>query len=326
MENFQVVGTMRPSERQQCWTAAASSILFPLRTVLHEPEQFSGNIKNWRLGPASLVYFRSGAVTYKRERQHVAQDSGETLLLTYAVRSDVSFDLNRNSVTCKREQFLVERGNAPSNFSQTDNNELLVLKFDAELLRQRVRSIDRFTNLVFDSSLGAGGLLLDVLRAVPRRVNGSKELMLENVGDWLIELVALALEDKQSVLGSELTSVQHGHVVRIEAFVRQNLRNRELSPQLIASGCGISLRYLHQLLNLTGHSVGGLIRELRLEQCDKELRNPHRRDSISEIAYRWGYSDLAQFSRHYKAHFGRTATETRQLSRNGNSQSGASKP
>ncbi len=218
-------------------------------------------------------------------------------------------------MTCKGEQFLLERGNAPSNFSQADNNELLVLKFHADQLKQRVRSIDRFTNLVFDSSLGAGGLLLDVLRAVPRRVNGSKELMLENVGDWLIELVALALEDKQSVLGSELTSVQHGHIIRIESFIRQNLRNRDLSPQLIANGCGISIRYLHQLLNVSGNSVGNLIRKLRLQQCDKELRNPRCKDSISEIAYRWGYGELAQFSRHYKAHFGRTAKETRSLSR-----------
>ncbi len=97
MEQFKDVATIQPSGRQQYWTDAASRILFPLRTVLHKPEEFSGSIKNWRMGSVSLVYFRSGAVTYKRERQHIERDSSETLLLTYAARSDVQFASTRTA-------------------------------------------------------------------------------------------------------------------------------------------------------------------------------------------------------------------------------------
>ncbi len=46
---------------------------------------------------------------------------------------------------------------------------------------------------------------------------------------------------------------------------------------------------------------------MRLEACRTQLsRERNRRESISEIAYRWGFSDQAQFSRHFKARFGIT--------------------
>lgn len=46
--------------------------------------------------------------------------------------------------------------------------------------------------------------------------------------------------------------------------------------------------------------------------CDEMLRDPSCRKSISEIAYRWGFADQAQFSRHYRAQFGKTPSEARE--------------
>lgn len=40
-------------------------------------------------------------------------------------------------------------------------------------------------------------------------------------------------------------------------------------------------------------------------------RDPSCRTSISEIASQWGFGDRAQFSRHYRARFGRTPGDTR---------------
>jgi AraC-like DNA-binding protein len=32
---------------------------------------------------------------------------------------------------------------------------------------------------------------------------------------------------------------------------------------------------------------------------------------VAEIAYRWGFGDQGQFSRHFKSHFGKTPREVR---------------
>jgi AraC-like DNA-binding protein len=88
-----------------------------------------------------------------------------------------------------------------------------------------------------------------------------------------------------------------------------------LTPQMIADGCGISLRYLHQIFEREGVTVCAHIRNQRLSMCDAMLRDPNCRKSISEIAYQWGFGDQAQFSRNYRSRFGCTPSEARAASR-----------
>ena len=71
------------------------------------------------------------------------------------------------------------------------------------------------------------------------------------------------------------------------------------------------MRYLHQLFESQERTVCGWIRHQRLLMCDEALRNVADRRSITEIAYQWGFGDQAQFSRSYRAHFGRTPSDTR---------------
>ncbi|NPV70062.1 MAG: helix-turn-helix domain-containing protein [Firmicutes bacterium] len=54
-----------------------------------------------------------------------------------------------------------------------------------------------------------------------------------------------------------------------------------------------------------GVSVSNWIMHRRLEQCRRELvRIGPVRDSITEIAFRWGFNDSAHFSKAFKRLFG----------------------
>jgi AraC-like DNA-binding protein len=109
--------------------------------------------------------------------------------------------------------------------------------------------------------------------------------------------------------------VRNGHLLRCEHFIRTHLDDMKLTPQTIADGCGISLRYLHQIFEGEGLTVCAYIRNQRLAICDTLLRDPNCRKSISEIAYQWGFADQAQFSRNYRGRFGCTPSEARAASR-----------
>jgi AraC-like DNA-binding protein len=82
-------------------------------------------------------------------------------------------------------------------------------------------------------------------------------------------------------------------------------------PETIAAACGISTRYLHELFRDTNQTLGQWIRDQRLNACRQDLRDPANHQTIAEIAYRWGFSDQAQFSRSFKAHFGLSPKEFR---------------
>ena len=99
---------------------------------------------------------------------------------------------------------------------------------------------------------------------------------------------------------------------RIEGFIQDNLADPALGPAAIAEAVGISVRHLHRLFSARGRRVSDWIREQRLERCSADFVD--RRSSgksITEIAFSWGFSDSAHFSRCFKLRFGVSPREFR---------------
>jgi len=68
---------------------------------------------------------------------------------------------------------------------------------------------------------------------------------------------------------------------------------------------GMSVRHLHRLFAHRRCTVGDWIRERRLERCRRDLADPRFRErTITDIAFYWGFSESAHFSRSFKKQFG----------------------
>jgi AraC-like DNA-binding protein len=186
------------------------------------------------------------------------------------------------------------------------------------MLKNRLRLLDRYTGYTYDSSGGAGALVLDTARTIPARMEQLGLVAREGLGRCLVDLLCLALEDDARVLGSGMSSVRLGHLARVERHIRKNLGNHAMTIETIATANGISTRYLHELFKGSDTTIGQWIRVLRLEAALKDLQDPRYGETVAEIAYRWGFGDQGQFSRHFKSHFGKTPREVRAESVAGN--------
>lgn len=190
-------------------------------------------------------------------------------------------------------------------------NALWVLKVPADVLRSRMRAPERFCALSFDATRGPGALFTDYVRLLPQRLLEMEAAAREVVGQHIMDLLALAMEADERTLSSRSSSVKEAHLQRIEAFIRRNLQDPDLGPDIIAAACGISTRYLHQIFKGADTTVSRWIREQRLLACKQEVEAQGCRDTIADIAYRWGFADQAQFSRAYRAQFGCSPREAR---------------
>lgn len=66
-------------------------------------------------------------------------------------------------------------------------------------------------------------------------------------------------------------------------------------------------------------TFGKWILENRLLACQRAVEDPrHASFTISQIAYGWGFNDLSNFSKAFKARFGVSPTEYRRGGLNGN--------
>ena len=131
----------------------------------------------------------------------------------------------------------------------------------------------------FDASNGASALFTDILHIIPRRYGVMTEELCETVGRQLIDLLALALEADERTLTSHGSAVRASHLTRIDSFLRRHLNDPDLDPQKVAAGCGISVRYLHELLRDTNQTLGQWIRDQRLAAARERLRDPGNVDT-----------------------------------------------
>jgi AraC-like DNA-binding protein len=305
------VEAMPPPQRIRTWQDAVSETIFPVEASYRQPESFNAVLRNWDLGTATLTWMRSDEIRYIRGTQHVQSDNEDNIIVSFSSASDIFFAQDGIELTCPKKQFFIEKGRTPSDFLQATPNEVWCLKIPLASVKRYIRSLDPFFGRLFDGDCGVGGLLFDMVRHVPLRFGSSEQASAEGVGNTFIELFVLALQSDDHAANSAQTSVQRAHLGRVERFVKQNIGNPSLSLDMIARACNISVRYLHTLFQGSGISVAQWIRDTRLEACRAQLAETHRKESISEIAYRWGFSDQAQFSRHFKARYGMTPREVR---------------
>ena len=95
------------------------------------------------------------------------------------------------------------------------------------------------------------------------------------------------------------------HRARIREFVRSHLGDPDLDPDMVAEGVDLSPRHVHQLFSDGEMTLMRWVWSQRLKNCREELMNPALRHwSVGEIAFRWGFSSQAHFSRMFRADTG----------------------
>lgn len=100
-------------------------------------------------------------------------------------------------------------------------------------------------------------------------------------------------------------------LARAETVIENLLAEPTLEPGVIACAIGVSTRHLHRLFSSKKCTVTEWIRERRLEKCRIDLSEAVGA-SITDIAFRWGFSDSAHFSRIFKNKFGVSPREYRE--------------
>lgn len=126
----------------------------------------------------------------------------------------------------------------------------------------------------------------------------------------LTELLPSALAREEEQLSDlPLRQVAERHILN-------HLNDYRLSPEFVAEEMNISKRKLYRLFEAEGVSVARHILELRLEHSKVDLANQSSDSlSVTDIAFKWGFSDISQFSRAFKRSYGISPRAFRQNTR-----------
>lgn len=293
-----------PAERFAYWRDAVCEAVLSVATENPPGSGFWGEIGARRIGRTGFAAFRSSAHDIVRRPQHIA-DAPDHFLLSLQLAGEGRLSQGDARAILRPGELALIDGSRPFTVSfPGDVRRLLaVLPRDA---------VGRHQGAFRLRTVGSGSPYIGLLReymlhlaAAPGASGPAADLLTEG----LCTVLRLAL------LPGEQPPPAAARTLRREAllgFMRRRLADTELSPRLAASCLGMSVRTVHKLLEDTGQSFGAWVLAQRLEACARtlgEARSAERR--IADVAFAWGFGDLAHFNRSFKARFGVTPREYR---------------
>jgi AraC-like DNA-binding protein len=123
-----------------------------------------------------------------------------------------------------------------------------------------------------------------------------------DLGETMIDFFRLMIREKQAAVSP--ASMRELTQDRIRSYVRRNLRNPDLSVEMIAQAMKCSKRYIHKLFR-GEQTISEYIWALRLDQCRAILSEPGAGDiTLTQLAFDNGFSSSAHFSRAFRDRFG----------------------
>src|SRR5690606_7149602 len=121
---------------------------------------------------------------------------------------------------------------------------------------------------------------------------------LEQMEGALGAMLVASLAQQNEEDGEHSTSIQLNHLRRVCRTIEARLTDPALSAIEVARSEQLSARYLQKLFASAGTTFGEYLKKRRLDRCRIDLASKSLRHlTISELCFRWGFNDPANFSR-----------------------------
>ncbi len=169
-----------------------------------------------------------------------------------------------------------------------------------ELLRERGFHFGKMSACKLSALTGTGRIAHDFVHAAFEQAAKLSANSAAGVANSLIDLLLLPLREADTTFDRVGPEAMY---VRAQAFIREHLRDPDLSIDQISAALGCTKRYLHMLFSERGMTVSDYIWRARLQHCRQELET-HAGKTITDVAFSWGFSSSSHFSRVFRKCYG----------------------
>ncbi len=170
-----------------------------------------------------------------------------------------------------------------------------------ELLQERGFQSAKMPVCKVSARTGTGRIVHDFVHAAFGEAPKLSAATATSLADTLIDLLLLPLREAGTVPDRSGPAALY---LRAQTFIRDHLRDPELSIDQISAALGCTKRYLHMIFSDRGMTVSDYIWQARLQNCRQELEEAQGGKTITDVAFSWGFSSSSHFSRVFRRYFG----------------------
>jgi AraC family transcriptional regulator, positive regulator of tynA and feaB len=283
--------------------ARTYGVEFDTRPALGSGETFAARASRWRLGTLALVRTTHGPGAGRRGPAEIRGDGHDVVGMLYMRTGTIGLEFEGRNATLHAGELVIWDGARRGGFvasGPVDNQTLVIPR---ERLRTVAPQYEKWVGRPFAVDHPAARLMGSFLESLSPVVGGLDSAAREAVADASVDLArAIIAPPAKPLMQSRalLTSVR--------LYIDEHLADPDLSPATIAKANAISLRTLHRLFEGADASVAAVIRDGRLSRCHAELLLGTD-ESVTAIAFRWGFRNMSFFSRLFRERYGVCARE-----------------
>ena len=334
------IDNLPAARREAAWRDAVCEAFVRLECTPDRQAPMHGRLEAGTLGDLHVARVVSSPQRVERTRERAAQDDQPFILMTAQLRGRTIVRQGESEADLTPGCIAFYDTARPYTLTLPSDFDQIVLHLPRQLIQASVpRGLDHMARRL-NASDPFAQTILALAPQLLRMLGSAREAMAQRTAAAAMELIALALDsldDSPDVVAPSSRSAGHrcsvhgdakvhaattqhsvpgpaadALVWRTRELIGRQLDDTALSPARLASQVHVSLRRLQEVFQSQGTTLSDCIWDARLEFARGLLANlGHSRESVSTIAYRAGFSDVAHFSRRFRQQFGVSPREYR---------------
>ncbi|MEM7068627.1 MAG: helix-turn-helix domain-containing protein [Pseudomonadota bacterium] len=303
--------SVKPHERFAFWREAVCDTYVQLGCESDATNHFSGQILINHLPTVSTSFVAGSRQTVTRRRRDIRNSNEECFLISLQLEADGVIAQCGREALIRPGDFALYSSVDQYQLRLPDNFRQLVIQIPRDDLLRKLPSADLLTGIRIPGESIFDGLIGDNVTRMINAIEHSNDVVRQCTQDIITDLFVAGLASLENAK-YELSLPEQQILLRANALIHSNLKNPELDRNMLAAAMGMSVRRLNEIYHSNGSSISSAIREMRLSQIAKELKDARfYRLSITELAYKWGFTNPQNLIRNFKQHYGVTPSEYR---------------
>lgn len=279
-------------------------------------EMFDGQVMAG--GIPILVHDASGKVRTLTQRlpKQIGEDRVDAYLITMPLKGIMTVTQNQRSTVLEPGRFGISYTNLPLRITSSPDAELRNLSYHilapGRLVAERLKDARRLCGSSVPLTGGAR-VARELLVSLYKEAESMDRRTAESLAMAALDALLDTAEAEYQLRIAPDTLTKRARSLRaVLDYMEFHCFDADLSPLKVANGCGISVRYLHQLLKDTNVKFGDHLWQRRLVSAHQQLTDSQfAQRTVSEIAYIVGFKNNAHFSRAFRRTYGATPRSIR---------------
>ena len=264
----------------------------------------------WQQG-LRLSPIQSNAITLEilpKEPESVSQDCYFAVLLT---AGEYKLEQGGREVFLKPGEMSLYDATEPHRITIPQPFSKILISIPRQLLDERVSNICNLTATRLPTQTGIAAITASMIQSTVSQLEQLDPSAFQSLSDPILEMLTMTLTEQK---GSTCMLSRHRSfaLMRVKRFIANQLSDTELNTEVISRAVGLSPRYINNLFNEDNTSLMRYLTKQRLSRSRHYLATSlYSYLSITEVAIKSGFSNMAHFSRIFRQAYGLSPSDYR---------------